>query len=347
MRITGLVALLVLGLAVTGCGKVEPGSYQAFDVGKQGGGTSADLSGANGIWTGTLTPPGGGVGTSVTAILWQGNLLVLSPGSDRAYAGRLTRTSGPTQLTNQHTTQSPFQQNTTTSSPGSGSSANFVPNQNNLLTNNAGQSSNLMQSPNLFPSTDQNLGPNFTTNSDFGSNQGPATTSPSTTQTLGAGGEIRAYSLAGEPLGNGRVTGSIVPQGSLDATISGTSVEGTLNLGLSSLFSREILLTDLEGSWSTTRNNRTVTLTLDRSGSLTGSSTDGCIYSGSLELLRRGVNLFRTTLTIDNCAANNGRYAGYAFLNPWGVGTTTAVPALWVLAESDQQDGLFAATLQK
>lgn len=153
---------------------------------------------------------------------------------------------------------------------------------------------------------------------------------------------VRAYDAIGGAQGTGTLSGSYVEGRELALTVSGTSRDGELDTTYAALFERDTGLSDFVASWSQSRGGRTVTLTVDSGFRLTGSSSDGCSYSGELSLLRSDRNLYRLRLTLENCSPRNGDYTGLAFLRP------DAGPGEWMaLAERDTGDRFWWARLVK
>ncbi|MFA9461308.1 hypothetical protein [Thiohalorhabdus methylotrophus] len=345
MRFTGLVPLLLLTLATASCGEVEPGSFQAFDTGEDGADTTEST--VNGIWTGSFIPQGGTIGRSATAVIWEGRLLVLSSTAELAHAGEITVRTTTTPL--QETFSDPGtleQQLDTSPGPTFPPPPDFVPDltpTSDSLTSDPTRTGD----PAVSPRTDSALDPRFTTESDFAADTTPDDTTAAN-RTVEVTGDIRSYSpVSGTPIAIGQISGTVIARSRLQVTVSGTQRPGVLELRFSDLFRQEVLVSDLVGSWSMTRGDRTLTLTVDSAGALNGSRSDGCLLSGELELLRRGENLFRVVLSIDNCAAEDGRYTGFAFLDPETLGRETGLEAFWILAESDGEDRFFNAVLDR
>ncbi|KPV39468.1 hypothetical protein AN478_09880 [Thiohalorhabdus denitrificans] len=243
-----ILGLLAITTLTSGC-KLENGWGVAFS---QSSGEEEDGTGAgsmDGIWTGTLTLEGAAAGDSATAVLWEGELVVVSAGADAAYAGGLSRTAD--------------------------------------------------------------------------SGEDP----------VALEGDFRAYSAVGEAQGAGSVSATVAPEEELTATVTGTERDGDLDLGPADAFEESVSLEDLTGTWSQTRDGGTLSLSVNSLGSVTGSGADGCSYQGDLEALSDAPNLFRLALTVELCNADNGDYAGYAYLD-----AATSPDTLRLLTEREERD---------
>ncbi|MFP4560711.1 MAG: hypothetical protein ACLFQ3_05250 [Thiohalorhabdus sp.] len=201
----------------------------------------------DGIWAGTLTLEGTSAGSEATAVLWNGELLVVSAEADAAYASSVARTGDDEE------------------------------------------------------------------------------------DSVEAEGEVRAYNADGEPLDSGTVSASVVPEEELTASVSGTSRNGDLALESAEAFENDTTLEDLADTWSVERDGRTLTLSVTRLGSVDGSRSDGCNYGGDLEAVSGAPNLFRLTLAVDLCDAEDGEYTGFAYLD-----SATTPDTLRLLAERDE-----------
>ncbi|HKJ88015.1 MAG TPA: hypothetical protein VKA48_05855 [Gammaproteobacteria bacterium] len=88
--------VLLLPVLVAGC-NVEGGYPQSWDTGGQQGGTgsgsSQTTSSMNGIWTGSLTLDGSTGGSAATAVVWDGDLLLVSSAADAVFGGAVSGTS--------------------------------------------------------------------------------------------------------------------------------------------------------------------------------------------------------------------------------------------------------------
>lgn len=107
-------------------------------------------------------------------------------------------------------------------------------------------------------------------------------------------------------------------------SIRGDEYEFTLQR--SSRYAETLTLAELAGIYSRTVHARldnagTYTLTVDPSGQLTGSHTNGCIYNGSVVVPNPLRNLVLLEVTVSNCRRGrsndgfpNGRYSGLGLL---------------------------------
>jgi len=157
-----------------------------------------------------------------------------------------------------------------------------------------------------------------------------------------AADEIRAYDADGAAQGTGTLSGTFAEADTLAVIAAGSSRDGTLSQTYDSLFERNTGLNSFVASWSETRDGRTVTLTVDASFNVTGSSSDGCSYSGELSLLDEARNLYRQHLTIESCADENGDYSGLAYLDP-----DSSPPEWLALTERADEARFWWARLEK
>ncbi|KPV39434.1 hypothetical protein AN478_09670 [Thiohalorhabdus denitrificans] len=317
---TGPAGILLLALAATGC-DLEPGSFQAFAV--EGDGEGTGLSAADGIWRGTLTQDEGLAGESVTAVVWDGEVRMMAPGPDAGFAGSLARRDTATR---EETSGEASAEGDSILDPGF--TLDPGPTSEDPLTRDTRFTTETSFSRPVEP-----VGDTFSTEAETAAS------------TVAAEGPVRSYDLSGGTAGTGRMAVTIDPETSMRGTVSGTREDGELDLAFSDRFRQEVVLSDLTGSWSVTRNNRTLTITVDGLGGLEGSDTEGCVLNGGLELLQRGHNLFAVDLSLENCPGDSGDYTGFAFLDAEVAGAASGLDELWLLAEGERRDGFLGMVL--
>lgn len=115
------------------------------------------------------------------------------------------------------------------------------------------------------------------------------------------------------------IQGTVRTKESIIGTFTSTNDQsGTLNLSYDPITDRGSSLATIAGTWSVTNGTDTLTLTVSN-GAVTGADTDGCVYSGSVDILDASVNIYSLDIDVSNCGADNAEYAGFAVLTD-GVG---------------------------
>ena len=120
-------------------------------------------------------------------------------------------------------------------------------------------------------------------------------------------------------------SGTVIPGSSLTATLNngGATSTITLNLAYDALYDRAASLALLSGTWSESSGGYTMTLVIDGSGTLNGSDTNGCVYTGSATLPDPAHNLYTFNLDIHTCHASIVYAYGQGILSDTTVGNDT------------------------
>jgi hypothetical protein len=120
----------------------------------------------------------------------------------------------------------------------------------------------------------------------------------------------------------------------IDATVDGNSLSGELRLrreeyrftlSRSSDYDRSVALATLAGVYTQTTQTLlgeqvTLTVTIDASGQLNGSYSNGCVFNGSASIPDASHNMVRLQIDLANCGSQgsskawNGSYAGLGLL---------------------------------
>lgn len=121
----------------------------------------------------------------------------------------------------------------------------------------------------------------------------------------------------------------------LRASIEGNTLSGEVrirgsdfefSLDRSARYAQPTTLQDLAGTYTHTKTvflgpSGTYTITLDPSGQLNGSHTNGCVYSGTVSIPDPPSNLAQISVQLSNCPRSitgsgsmNGDYAGFGYL---------------------------------
>lgn len=150
-------------------------------------------------------------------------------------------------------------------------------------------------------------------------------------QTLGSitvdGNEFNANLTSYAPLGTlysqnnsgsiaGTASGTVTEKSSLsgNASYSG-SVTSKFTFSYDSIYERNSSLSLVAGTYSDTDGSGyTETYSIDSLGNISGSDSNGCQFSGRIQILDSNYNVYRITLTVTNCGAANDAYSGLATL---------------------------------
>ncbi|MDX2504131.1 MAG: hypothetical protein QNL62_06615 [Gammaproteobacteria bacterium] len=81
----------------------------------------------------------------------------------------------------------------------------------------------------------------------------------------------------------------------------------------SDLTERGASLTILESNWSETKSSITTTLSIDSTGIIHGSDTNGCIYNGTIQAPNTNKNIYKIEVNLSMCDELDGDYSGLGF----------------------------------
>jgi len=95
---------------------------------------------------------------------------------------------------------------------------------------------------------------------------------------------------------------------------AGSGETGTLTLAYDDVHARPSSLASLAATWFFTDGAYSLFLSIDGNGDISGSDTDGCVFSGSSFIPDAAFNTYALTIDLSSCGALNGRYEGLAFL---------------------------------
>jgi hypothetical protein len=115
------------------------------------------------------------------------------------------------------------------------------------------------------------------------------------------------------------VTATVVAGSTIDGTTADATGTTTFALTYNDLWDRDPDLATVAGIYSATTGLYTFTMTVATDGSYTGSDTDGCAYSGTITPFDTTHNYYQLTMTVTNCGAEDGTYAGTTFLDDFNV----------------------------
>jgi hypothetical protein len=97
--------------------------------------------------------------------------------------------------------------------------------------------------------------------------------------------------------------GTVTPKAAIHAAYSDCShtSDFTLDMTYDPISDRQASLGLISGIWSRTTGDYTVTITIDESGSLFGSDTDSCTYTGSVTIPDSSVNTYKIHMNRFDC----------------------------------------------
>lgn len=131
-------------------------------------------------------------------------------------------------------------------------------------------------------------------------------------------GSGRGYIVNGPFGGTGTLSGDVTTAGTMRSSIS-TSLPSTANLELAyetGLYERSASRAIIAGSWDGYIDGLSYTITISSSGSVSASSSDGCIVSGSVSAPDSTRNIYRLNITIGGSGCPvPGNYEGLGALS--------------------------------
>jgi len=135
-------------------------------------------------------------------------------------------------------------------------------------------------------------------------------------------GDFTAYAPPGFLFGDG----SAVTSGTFSFTcdekvsISGTYTSpgdsGSFSLTYDDSAEVDTTMSDVAGDWGYQNNaNSWENISIDISGSLTGSMSSGCNYAGNIDIIDSRWSIFQINYTMSDCGALDGEYSGLAVID--------------------------------
>lgn len=125
-------------------------------------------------------------------------------------------------------------------------------------------------------------------------------------------GTINVYQINGGFVGTNTVSGTVVT----GKSISGRTQDNTtFSLTYDNDYERASSLNTVSGIWSITEGNYTETITIQADGTLDGSNTNGCAYTGSVSVPDSKINVYKIVITASLCGIYNGTYTGLGSLD--------------------------------
>lgn len=137
-----------------------------------------------------------------------------------------------------------------------------------------------------------------------------------------ATGTLDAFAAPGTTFSDGSSAGPVALDG---LVITGTEFSGTiagvgdtLDFSLAydaTTFETPPALVDLGTAWTAEiAGGKNLSISFDSQGTLTGSDSDGCAYSGNAALVSPVANVYALDITVSACTQRNGNYIGLASL---------------------------------
>lgn len=125
------------------------------------------------------------------------------------------------------------------------------------------------------------------------------------------------YVANGLPVISGSVSGTIQERSTFsgNASFMGT-VASTFSFTYDPIYERDSSLAAVAGVYSETDSTTGITETysIDVLGTITGSTSTGCLITGNISLLNSSYNVYRINVAVTFCGELNGNYTGLASL---------------------------------
>ena len=122
------------------------------------------------------------------------------------------------------------------------------------------------------------------------------------------------YAIDGGIFSTSTLTGSVVTANSISGTFtSSDGGSGSFSLTYDPITTRGSSLATITANWFVTDGSGySMSLTIDSAGTLNGSDSDGCVYTGQVNIIDPTVNIYGISLTASSCGFYDGAYSGYA-----------------------------------
>lgn len=132
-----------------------------------------------------------------------------------------------------------------------------------------------------------------------------------------------SYSSAGA-LATATLTGSVVTGTSMTGTFTTSNgSSGSFSLTYDPVSARGASLATLSANWMETDGAYTISISIDSNGVLTGSDTDGCVYTGGVTIQSASINIYSISLAATSCGVFNGSYSGYGVVSDTSITNDT------------------------
>ncbi|MEJ2142937.1 MAG: hypothetical protein P8Y24_11385, partial [Gammaproteobacteria bacterium] len=86
------------------------------------------------------------------------------------------------------------------------------------------------------------------------------------------------------------------------------------SMDYSELTDRGAFLAVIDSNWSEELSGgKITTLSIDATGVINGSDTDGCVYNGAIQIPDEKINIYKIELNLSICGELDGNYSGLGF----------------------------------
>ncbi|MFZ5622471.1 MAG: hypothetical protein ACOY5W_15740 [Pseudomonadota bacterium] len=119
------------------------------------------------------------------------------------------------------------------------------------------------------------------------------------------------YVIDGGIFSTSTLTGTVVTASSISGTFtSSDGGSGNFSLTYDPVTTRGSSLATITANWFVTDGVYSMSIPIDATGAINGADSDGCVYTGQVNIIDPAVNIYGVSLTASVCAAA-GAYSGY------------------------------------
>lgn len=121
------------------------------------------------------------------------------------------------------------------------------------------------------------------------------------------------YIIDGGIFSTSTLTGTVVTASSISGTFtSSDGGSGSFSLTYDPITTRGSSLATITANWFVTDGVYSMSIPIDATGAINGSDSDGCVYTGQVNIIDPAVNIYGVSLTASACGLYDGAYSGYA-----------------------------------
>lgn len=121
------------------------------------------------------------------------------------------------------------------------------------------------------------------------------------------------YVIDGGIFSTSTLTGTVVTASTISGTFtSSDGGSGSFSLTYDPITTRGSSLATLTANWFVTDGVYSMSIPIDATGAINGTDSDGCVYTGQVNIIDPAVNIYGVSLTASACGLYNGAYSGYA-----------------------------------
>lgn len=121
------------------------------------------------------------------------------------------------------------------------------------------------------------------------------------------------YVIDGGIFSTSTLTGTVVTASSISGTFtSSDGGSGSFSLTYDPITTRGSSLATITANWFVTDGTYSMTIPIDAAGAINGADSDGCVYTGQVNIIDPAVNIYGVSLTASACGLYDGAYSGYA-----------------------------------